>query len=475
MMVLVGEKLIRRRIRPIARSQLFNTTNTTALNRSGLCDRRGEYRSLSSVDQKGNTLKYDAWNRLVSVANSSGRIIAEYSYDANWQAIETRTNGTAASNVSSQMVWSAAYINAAVLQDSYSGGAIEPNARLYFTQDADWNTTAVIGYDSTTQTWGVVQRYVYSPYGSITVLNSDWSTPAAGTQPLVDNLYQGMTLDAVTGLYDDRFRNYSPTLGRWTSQDPLGYINGANTYQFLGSDPGDFVDPSGLSWAWWGAFFSALPQGLGAGFHAVSADLAVGATFGQNQYVNEVDQQAWQQTGAAGTWVQDASRAATATSVLAAAAAAAALTPEGSAAGGAIRAAANRVAEAVENGAPSPTEEVEHCPASDAPNGPAGEGNPQTPFNENKLNHIFGNSSHNLGPLLQTFNGDQAAAAQALQELGQQAADAGAPDGLYTPRPPPGSDQFPPISGTINGVPVEVTGEISGGGFRLGTAWSPAQ
>ncbi|MGC8561464.1 MAG: hypothetical protein ACP5O1_12405, partial [Phycisphaerae bacterium] len=49
--------------------------------------------------------------------------------------------------------------------------------------------------------------------GTITVLNSDWGTPAAGTQPLVDNLYQGMTLDAVTGLYDDRARDYSPSLG----------------------------------------------------------------------------------------------------------------------------------------------------------------------------------------------------------------------------------------------------------------------
>jgi hypothetical protein len=32
--------------------------------------------------------------------------------------------------------------------------------------------------------------------------------------PPVDNLYQGMTLDAVTGLYDDRARDYSPSLGR---------------------------------------------------------------------------------------------------------------------------------------------------------------------------------------------------------------------------------------------------------------------
>ena len=70
-------------------------------------------------------------------------------------------------------------------------------------------------------------------------------------QPLVNNLYQGMTLDAVTGLYYERFRNYSPTLGRWTSQDQLGYVNGANTYQFVGSDPVGNVDAEGRQG--WGA------------------------------------------------------------------------------------------------------------------------------------------------------------------------------------------------------------------------------
>ena len=83
--------------------------------------------------------------------------------------------------------------------------------------------------------------------GTITVLNSDFSTPPVGTQPLVDNLYQGMTLDAVTGLYYERFRNYSPNLGTWVSQAPLSCVNGANTYQFVDSSPVGAVDPSGLA------------------------------------------------------------------------------------------------------------------------------------------------------------------------------------------------------------------------------------
>ena len=262
-----------------------------------------------TTDQFGNTYVYNAWNQLVAVKNSTGVVIAQYTYDARgyrisetypqggpgipagttnyiyydaqWQAIETRTNGTAASDVTSQMVWSAAYINAAVLQDTYSGGVIQPNSRLYFEQDANWNTTAIVGLVS--GNWQVVRRFTYSPYGTITVLNADWSTPPAGTQPTVDNLYQGMTLDPVTGLYYERNRNYSPSLGVWISQDPLQYINGANTYQFVMSNPVGNLDPNGaaLVGAIWGGISGAIAEYTGAaeaggGFWTDAAAAAIG-------------------------------------------------------------------------------------------------------------------------------------------------------------------------------------------------------
>jgi RHS repeat-associated protein len=56
-----------------------------------------------------------------------------------------------------------------------------------------------------------------------------------------------MTLDSVTGLYYSLNRNYDASLGRWINQDPLQYINGANTYQFVMSNPVGNVDPSGLA------------------------------------------------------------------------------------------------------------------------------------------------------------------------------------------------------------------------------------
>jgi RHS repeat-associated protein len=61
-------------------------------------------------------------------------------------------------------------------------------------------------------------------------------------------------LDSDSSRHYARNRNYSPSLGRWINQDPAGYINGANTYQFVESDPVNAVDPTGtIAWYYWAA------------------------------------------------------------------------------------------------------------------------------------------------------------------------------------------------------------------------------
>ena len=43
---------------------------------------------------------------------------------------------------------------------------------------------------------------------------------------------------------------YSPTMARWMEQDPLGYVDGPNTYQFVGDGPINRIDPGGELWGW---------------------------------------------------------------------------------------------------------------------------------------------------------------------------------------------------------------------------------
>ena len=66
--------------------------------------------------------------------------------------------------------------------------------------DANWDTTALVGYDAASGTWNLVQRYVYSPYGSLTILNADFSTPATS---FIANIINSVNLSLRFGVEQD--------------------------------------------------------------------------------------------------------------------------------------------------------------------------------------------------------------------------------------------------------------------------------
>src|SRR5205807_9884739 len=87
-------------------------------------------------------------------------------------------------------------------------------------------------------TGGIIGRYYYSPWGE--VVSQDAGLPA---QPLK---WTGRELDE-TGLYYLRGRYYSPTLGRFLSEDPAGLGANLNLYLFGLNNPVGNCDPYGLS------------------------------------------------------------------------------------------------------------------------------------------------------------------------------------------------------------------------------------
>ena len=114
--------------------------------------------------------------------------------------------------------------------------------RRWVAQDANYNITAI--FDNA---GNVVERYAYDPFGSVTVLDENWNVQAGGSAFAWFHLHQGGRFDATSGLYHFRHRDYSPTLGRWTSLDPIRYTAGdVNLYRALGNGLPNCLDPSGL-------------------------------------------------------------------------------------------------------------------------------------------------------------------------------------------------------------------------------------
>ena len=79
------------------------------------------------------------------------------------------------------------------------------------------------------------------------MLDAEWNVRSGGSAYDWLYLHQGGRYDVTGGLYHFRHRDYSPTLGRWTSHDPLGFDAGdPNLYRFVFNVPTVYTDPSGL-------------------------------------------------------------------------------------------------------------------------------------------------------------------------------------------------------------------------------------
>jgi RHS repeat-associated protein len=229
-----------------------------------------------------NTYYYDAWNRIARIVTSSyadhlfqydglGRKISEagipFYYDENYRCLEPDGGGVNAR----QFIWDIRYVDApvAILSDAAGTGTI--NRTLYYTFDAYYNITGLITMAGVVQT-----RYAYEPHGRPLIFDAAWTRQTTKNGGEWENplFFRGRWYQGRMGVYDFRARFWDPSLGRFVSRDPVGYVDGMNLYN------GYFVPNEMDPWGLWGTdghnilineAFSDLPKNIVSQLRRASA------------------------------------------------------------------------------------------------------------------------------------------------------------------------------------------------------------
>ena len=81
----------------------------------------------------------------------------------------------------------------------------------------------------------VVWEASYLPFGGV----------HTSTGPNITLRFPGQWFQSEAGLHQNWMRDYDPTTGRYLQADPLGLVDGASMYGYVGQNPGRYADPRG--------------------------------------------------------------------------------------------------------------------------------------------------------------------------------------------------------------------------------------
>ncbi len=187
----------------------------------------------------GNTYGYDAANRLTS-ATPSGGSAASFVFDPL-----SRLAGSTVSSTTTRYQYAGVQLAA----EYDASGAV--TRRYVPGLGLDGIVTAYTGSGVSTRDWlladerGSVVALTGST-GAVSTINryDEYGTPNAANAGRFG--YTGQAWMGEAGAWNYRARAYLPGVGRFLQTDPIGYAAGANLYAYVGADPVNWVDPSGL-------------------------------------------------------------------------------------------------------------------------------------------------------------------------------------------------------------------------------------